>query len=82
MQPSHSPEDKARLILLMESFLSSPDPFAELFPEINTYREYIASLPYVIKVDGEKSVLVAHADLPCGFPWFSPSIFQTKFIVN
>ena len=64
LQPSHSPEDKDRLILLMESFLSSPDPFAELLPEINTYREYIASLPYVIKVDGEKSVLVAHADLP------------------
>jgi GTP:adenosylcobinamide-phosphate guanylyltransferase len=61
---SHSSENHRRLILNMKSLFESQDIFKEILPQIHIYREYIASLPFVIKVEGDKPVLVVHADLP------------------
>lgn len=44
--------------------INSPDPLAAIDPEVLTYQAYIEALPFVIKVEGEHPVLIAHADLP------------------
>lgn len=62
-QSTHSLEDQRQLITHIKSLFRSEDPFLELLPEIQAYREFITALPFVIKVVGERPVLVVHADL-------------------
>jgi predicted phosphodiesterase len=62
-QPNHSLEDQRQLITHIKSLFRSEDPVLELLPEIQAYREFITVLPFVIKVEGERPVLVVHADL-------------------
>lgn len=62
-QSTHGLEDQRQLIMHIKSLFQSEHPFLELLPEIQAYREFITALPFVIKVSGERPVLVAHADL-------------------
>lgn len=48
---------------ILTEMVNAPDPMTELIPNIMAYQQWIHDLPYVIKINGERSMLVAHADL-------------------
>ncbi len=59
-----SSADLAKVYAFIKAFIITSDHYAELDPKIHRYRDYIASLPFLIKVNGANPVLIVHADLP------------------
>ena len=57
-------DPKAEMDRFIADLLMHPNPLDELIPQILLYRDFMATLPFVIKIDMDNPILVVHADLP------------------
>ncbi len=58
-----TPECLEKVKFFIKELLKSPDVFSELIPNLRTYGDFIRTLPFVIKIEGDHPALVVHADL-------------------
>lgn len=61
---ARSEKDIIALFPYIRALIAMDDLSTELLPEIKAYQEYVASIPFMVKVEEDRPVLVVHADLP------------------
>lgn len=61
---ARSDADILALLPYIKALIATDDLSTELLPEIQAYQEFVATLPFMIKVAEDRPVIVVHSDLP------------------